>query len=107
MIEEMKGQIPKPATSSSIVVLERGISLNICVLLRHNLKIRILFFFTLFFSFLSRSEFLFFLPCLKMIPSKSQQNILAFFSSTLDFSVTNCINIFQTGEFEGLKLFLQ
>ena len=48
---------------------------------------------------------IFFFPCLEMIPSKSQQNILAVFSSALGFSVTNCINIFQTGEFEGFKLF--
>lgn len=42
-----------------------------------------------------------------MIPSKSQQNILAVFSCTLGFSVTNCINIFQTGEFEGLNYFFK
>lgn len=57
-----------------------------------------------FFPLLSGSVYFFF-PCLEMIPSKSQQNILAVFSSALGFSVTNCINIFQTGEFEGFKLF--
>lgn len=56
-----------------------------------------------FHSVLSLLSRFIFSPCLKMIPSKSQQNILAFFSSTLGFSVTNCINIFQTGILKGLN----
>lgn len=60
-------------------------------------------FYTPSFPFY-QDQYIFF-PCLEMIPSKSQQNILAVFSSALGFSVTNCINIFQTGEFEGFKLF--
>lgn len=61
--------------------------------------------FSLLLSPFIRISIFFFFPCLEMIPSKSQQNILAVFSSALGFSVTNCINIFQTGEFEGFKLF--